>query len=256
MDGRTVLITGAASGMGACFARRFAEHGDAVGCLDASPAVLELAAEIEAGGGTAHAVVADVTDPAAVEIGGAEIEGRLGPASAAVLAAGVKAAATPIAELEPAEWDRVVGVNLNGVFVTMKAAIGQLRRAGGGSIVVISSAAGLAAGPGYAAYYASKHGTIGLMRTAANELATDSIRVNAVCPGWVDTPMFDAEAADMGWDRERAIREFAGDHLIKRLIEPDEVADVVLWLASPQSSMVTGVALPVDGGALAGAFDK
>jgi len=251
-----VLITGAASGMGACFARRFADRGDAVGCIDASPAVLELAAEIDAAGGSAHAVLADVTDPAAVEAAAAELEDRLGPASAAVLAAGVKASATPIAELESADWDRVVGVNLNGVFLTMKAAIAQLRRAGGGSIVVISSAAGLAAGPGYAAYYAAKHGTIGLMRTAANELAADSIRVNAVCPGWVDTPMFDAEAVDMGWDRERAIREFAGDHLIKRLIEPDEIADAVLWLASPQSSMVTGVALPVDGGALTGAFNK
>lgn len=253
---RTVLITGAASGMGACFARRFAAEGNAVGCIDASPAVLELVTEIEEAGGRAHGVVADVTDPPAVEAAAAELEDRLGPASAAVLAAGVKASATPIAELEAAEWDRVLAVNLSGVFLTMKAAIGQLRRAGGGSIVVIASAAGLGAGPGYAAYYASKHGAIGLMRTAANELAADGIRVNAVCPGWVDTPMFDAEVADMGWGRQQAIKEFAGDHLIERLIEPDEVADAVLWLASEQSSMVTGVALPVDGGLLAGAFSK
>jgi NAD(P)-dependent dehydrogenase (short-subunit alcohol dehydrogenase family) len=256
VPGQTVLITGAASGMGACCARRFAARGDAVGCLDAAPPVLELSAEIERAGGSSHAVVCDVTDPEAVEAATAELEQRLGPASGAVLGAGVKASATPIAELEPAEWERVLAVNLSGVFLTMKAAIGQLRRAGGGSIVVIASAAGLEVGPGYAAYYASKHGAVGLMKTAANELAGDGIRVNAVCPGWVDTPMFDAEVAELGWDRERGIAEFAGDHLIQRLIEPDEIADAVLWLASPQAAMVTGVALPVDGGLLAGAFTK
>lgn len=256
MDGGAVLITGAASGMGACFARRFAVAGAAVGCIDAAPMVLELAQELALEGARAHGVVADVSDPVAVEAASEELEQHLGPASVAVLAAGVKAAATPIAELEPAEWDRVVSVNLNGVFLTMKAAIGQLRRAGGGTIVVISSAAGLAAGPGYGAYYASKHGTIGLMRTAANELAAEGIRVNAICPGWVDTPMFDAEALDMGWTREQAIEEFAGDHLIQRLIEPDEVADAVLWLSSPRASMITGVALPLDGGLLAGAISK
>jgi NAD(P)-dependent dehydrogenase (short-subunit alcohol dehydrogenase family) len=253
---RTVLITGAASGMGACCARRFGELGDAVGCLDAAPGVSDVAAGIEAGGGRARGAVCDVSDPAAVEAACAELERALGPASVAVLGAGLKAAETPIAELEPADWDRVVAVNLTGVFLTMKAAIGQLHRAGGGSIVVIASAAGLAAGPGYAAYYASKHGAVGLMKTAANELAAEGIRVNAICPGWVDTPMFDAEVFDQGWDRERGIREFAGDHLIKRLVEPDEVADAVIWLASQQTSMVTGVALPVDGGLLTGAFNK
>jgi NAD(P)-dependent dehydrogenase (short-subunit alcohol dehydrogenase family) len=200
--------------------------------------------------------VADVADPAAVERAAAELGSSLGDASVAVLAAGVKAPATPIAELDAVDWDRVVRVNLTGVFLTMKASIAQLRRAGGGSIAVIASAAGLGAGPGYAAYYASKHGVIGLMRTAANELAAEGIRVNAVCPGWVDTPMFEAELAEVGWDRERGIREYAGDHLIPRLIEPDEIADAVLWLSSERASMVTGVALAVDGGLLAGAFTK
>jgi NAD(P)-dependent dehydrogenase (short-subunit alcohol dehydrogenase family) len=253
---RVVAVTGAASGMGACCARRLAELGAAVGCLDASPGVHEVVSEIEACGGRGDAVVCDVTDPDAVEAATAELERALGPASVAVLAAGVKASATPIAELELADWDRVVAVNLTGVFLSMKAGIAQLRRAGGGSIVVIASAAGLGAGPGYAAYYASKHGAIGLMKTAANELAGEGIRVNAVCPGWVDTPMFDAEVAEQGWDRARGIEEFAGDHLIQRLIEPDEIADAVIWLASPRASMVTGIALPVDGGLLAGAFDK
>ena len=256
LDGRVAMVTGAASGLGACCAQRLAALGAAVGCLDAASGVSEIAAEIEGDGGRAEAVVCDVTDPEAVDTAAAELESRLGPASIAVLGAGVKASATPVAELELADWDRVVAVNLTGVFLSMRAAIGQLRRAGGGSIVVIASAAGLEVGPGYAAYYASKHGAVGLMKTAANELAGDGIRVNAVCPGWVDTPMFDAEVAELGWDRERGIAEFAGDHLIKRLIEPDEIADAVLWLASPRAAMVTGVALPVDGGLLAGAFTK
>jgi NAD(P)-dependent dehydrogenase (short-subunit alcohol dehydrogenase family) len=173
-----------------------------------------------------------------------------------VLAAGVAASPTPIAELDPGEWDQVIGVNLTGVYVSMRAAIGQMRRAGGGSIVVIASAAGLAAGPGYAAYYASKHGAVGLMRTAANELASEEIRVNAICPGWVDTPMFESEAADLGWDRERGIAEFAGDHLIQRMVDPDEIGDAAVWLSSREAGMITGTTLPIDGGLLVGAFTK
>jgi NAD(P)-dependent dehydrogenase (short-subunit alcohol dehydrogenase family) len=247
-------VTGAASGMGAACARRFAAAGAAVGCIDVSPRVSEIASEIEADGGAARAVACDVTDPSAVEAAAAELDDALGPPATAVLGAGVKASPTQIADLEPADWDRVVAVNLTGVFLTMRAAIRSIRRAGGGSIVVIASAAGLEAGPNYAAYDSSKHGAVGLMKAAANELAADGIRVNAVCPGWVDTPMLDAELADMGLDRERGIPQLADSHLIKRLVEPDEVADAVLWLSSPRAAMVTGVALPVDGGLLAGAF--
>jgi NAD(P)-dependent dehydrogenase (short-subunit alcohol dehydrogenase family) len=159
-----------------------------------------------------------------------------------------------VEQLDPSDWARVVAVNLTGAFHTAKAAIPQLREVGGGSLVLISSTAGLGAGPGYAAYYSSKHGVIGLMRTLANELAGDGIRVNAVCPGWVDTGMVDSQAADAGLTREEAAKLFTGDHLIQRLIRPDEISDAVLWLASPHAAMVTGVALPVDGGHLARVF--
>jgi NAD(P)-dependent dehydrogenase (short-subunit alcohol dehydrogenase family) len=247
-----VWVTGAASGMGAACARRFAAEGAAVGCLDISPGVNEIAAEIE----TAHAVVCDVGDPAAVEVAAGELEDTLGPASVAVLAAGVKTTPGPIAELDPAEWDRVVRVNLTGVYLTLRAAIPRIRRAGGGSIVVIASVAGLEAGPNYAAYDSAKHGAVGLMKAAANEVAADGIRVNAICPGWVDTPMLDAELADMGLDRAGGVAKLADDHLIKRLVEPDEVAAAALWLSSPPAAMITGVALPVDGGLLAGVCNK
>jgi NAD(P)-dependent dehydrogenase (short-subunit alcohol dehydrogenase family) len=242
--------------MGAACGRRFAAEGAAVGCVDVSGGVREVAAEIEAGGGTAHAVVCDVSDPAAVEAAAAELEDALGPASVAVVAAGVKTTPGPIAELDPAEWDRVVAVNLTGVYLTLRATIPRIRRAGGGSIVVIASVAGLEAGPNYAAYDSAKHGAVGLMKAAANELAADGIRVNAICPGWVDTPMLDAELADMGLNRKDGIPKLAKDHLIKRLVEPGEIAEAVFWLCSPRAAMITGVALPVDGGLLAGVFNK
>ena len=253
---RVVWVTGAASGIGSCVASRFAHLGARVGCIDANPGVADVAEEIEAGGGVAAGVIADVTDAQAVFGAARELESRLGPADIAVLGAGIPGSATPIEELELADWERVIAVNLTGVFVMMKAAIRQLRQAGDGSIVVIASAAGLAAGPGYAAYYASKHGAIGLMRTAANELGAEGIRVNAVCPGWVDTPMFEVQAAELGWDRERAAATFTEDQLIHRLIEPGEIADAVVWLASPRAAMVTGIALPVDGGLLASQFSS
>jgi NAD(P)-dependent dehydrogenase (short-subunit alcohol dehydrogenase family) len=248
-----VWVTGAASGMGAACARRFAAEGAAVGCLDVSPAVNDVAAEI---GDRAHAVVCDVSDPAAVEAAAGELEEALGPASVAVLAAGVKTTPGPIADLDPAEWDRVIGVNLTGVYLSLKAAIPRIKRSGGGSVVIIASVAGLEAGPEYAAYDSSKHGAVGLMKAAANELAADGIRVNAVCPGWVDTPMLDAELADMGLDREEGVPKLAKDHLIKRLIKPDEIAEAAVWLSSPGAAMITGVALPVDGGLLTGVFSK
>lgn len=250
----TVWVTGAASGMGETCARRYGADGVSVGCIDASPRIVEVAGEIEAAGGVARAAVCDVTDPVAVESAAAELDDAIGPPSVAVLAAGIRARPAPIADLEPSDWDQVLAVNLTGVFLTMRAAIGSMRRVGGGSIVVIASAAGLGAGPNYAAYDASKHGVVGLMKVAANELAAEGIRVNAVCPAWVDTPMLNAELADLGLDRERGIRELAAAHLIKRLIEPAEVIDAVQWLSSPRASMVTGVALPVDGGMLAATF--
>jgi NAD(P)-dependent dehydrogenase (short-subunit alcohol dehydrogenase family) len=152
-----------------------------------------------------------------------------------------------VADLDPARWADVLRINLTGVFHTAKAAIPQMT--GGGAMVLVSSISGLRGYAGAGAYNASKHGVIGLMRTLANELAP-GVRVNAVCPGWVDTPMFDAQVEIAGLGRDEAVHRWAPDQLIERLITPDEVSDAVLWLLSPAARMITGVALPVDGGML------
>ncbi len=152
-------------------------------------------------------------------------------------------------EVEPTDWERTIAVNLTGVFHTARAAIPQLAE-GGGAMVIVSSISGLRGYAGAIAYNASKHGAIGIMRTLANELAAEGVRVNAVCPGWVDTPMFDAQVRIAGLSRDEAVRRWAPDQLIERLVAPDEVSDAVLFLLSDAAAMLTGVALPVDGGML------
>jgi len=247
---RTVWVTGAATGMGASHARRFASMGDRVGCWDVQAGALDqLVEEIRASGGQAEGVVVDVSDWAEVDDGAARLRETLGPASVVVANAGIVLTGEHVEDLDPTEWRRVLDVNLTGAFHTAKAAIPQLREAGDASLILISSVCGLTTSPGYVAYNASKHGVIGLMRTLANELGPHGITVNAVCPGWVRTPMFDQSVehdTGAGGDPDA----FARMHLIERLIQPEEVTDAVVWLASPGARMVTGVALPIDGGLL------
>jgi NAD(P)-dependent dehydrogenase (short-subunit alcohol dehydrogenase family) len=248
---RTVWVTGAASGMGAAHARRFAELGDRVGLWDVQADALgELAADIRGAGGRAEAIVADITEWAAVSAGATRLREALGPAQVVVANAGIIGDGTEVADLEPDAWQRVVDVNLTGTFLTAKAAVPQLREAAGmRSMVLISSICGVTASRGFAAYNASKHGVIGLMRTLAHELGLDGIPVNAVCPGWVDTPMLAASLEDAGADAGD-LSSFTSMNLIERLIDPEEVTEAVVWLASPGTRAVTGVVLPVDLGLL------
>ena len=247
---RTAWVTGAGGGMGARHAERLAEAGARVACFDIDGDAAErVAAGIRAGGGAAVGVALDVSNWEATLAAATAADAELGPVGAFVANAGVLGPVAPVSDLDPADWERVLRVNLSGVFHTAKAAIPQMRGHGGG-IVLVSSISGLRGYVGAAAYNASKHGVIGLMRTLANELAGDGIRVNAVCPGWVDTPMFDAQVEVAGLDRAEAIRRWAPDQLIERLVTPDEVSDAVLWLLSGGARMITGVALPVDGGML------
>lgn len=249
---RVAWVTGAASGIGAATARRLAADGASVACLDVDEAGLEsVVAEIGRQGGTAVAIALDVTDAAATREAAGRIERELGPVEMVVAAAGIVHPHADVADLAHEVWQRVLNVNLTGVYLTVQAAIPQLRRRGGGVVIAISSTGGLRGSAGYAAYVSSKHGVVGLVRCLANELAVDGVRVNAVCPGSVDTPMLDRQAAELGLDRDVASQAWARAHLVERLVTADEVASAVAWLAGDSAQMITGLALPVDGGALA-----
>ena len=249
MQGRVAWVTGAGSGMGARHAQRLAEAGAKVACFDIDLAAVERVADsIRSVGGEAIALAADVGDWAALSAAAEQAERELGPVSAVVANAGVLGPVASIRDLDPGAWDQVIRVNLTGVFHTAKAAIPQLGE--GGGMVLVSSISGLRGYAEAGAYNASKHGVIGLMRTLANELAAMGVRVNAVCPGWVDTPMFDAQVEIAGFSKAEAVTRWAPDQLIERLVTPDEVSDAVLWLLSPAARMITGVALPIDGGML------
>jgi NAD(P)-dependent dehydrogenase (short-subunit alcohol dehydrogenase family) len=235
--------------MGARHAQRLAAAGARVACLDVDGDSAErMAASIRGDSGDAAAFAADVSDWASMSAAADAALKELGPVGAVVANAGVLGPVATVVELDPADWAEVLRINLTGVFHTAKAAIPQM--SAGGAMVLVSSISGLRGYAGAAAYNASKHGVIGLMRTLANELASGGVRVNAVCPGWVDTPMFDAQVEIAGLSRDEAITRWVPDQLIERLVTPDEVSDAVLWLLSPAARMITGVALPVDGGML------
>jgi (+)-trans-carveol dehydrogenase len=244
---KVAWVTGAAKGMGARHAERLAASGARVACLDVDGDGLEATAErIRASGGKATAYVTDVANWESMRGAAERIQEEFGPADVVVANAAIMMAPTTVEETDVELWKRIVDVDLTGVFLTVKAAIPQLPE--GGSLILISSVSGLCGHPRFGAYNAAKHGVIGLMRTLANELGPKSIRVNAICPGWVDTPMLDDEAANLGMTRDEAVKLWSTQHLIPRLVQPDEISDAVLWLASEASSMVTGIALPVDGG--------
>jgi NAD(P)-dependent dehydrogenase (short-subunit alcohol dehydrogenase family) len=245
-------VTGAASGIGAAAACRLAAEGAHVACLDIDERRLsQVTDSIGRSGGAARPVVADVADWTALSAAADRLEHGLGPVEIVVAAAGIVHDRAGVADLEPVAWNRVLDINLTGVFLTLKAAIPQLKRVGSGSIVVVASVGGVRGSPGYAGYVASKHGVVGLMRSVAGELADDNIRINAVCPGSVDTPMLHAQAESEGLNRVEAAARWSQGHLLQRLITPDEVAEAVVWLAGDGAQMVTGVALPIDGGYLA-----
>ena len=229
---RTVWVTGAASGMGEAHARRFAAMGDRVACWDVDEGRLgRLVAEIREADGSAEPVVADISDWPEVERAASRLRDQLGPAQVVIANAGIFPTGEHLEQVDPADFKRVIDVNLTGSFLTAKAAAPQLREAGGGRLILISSICGLTASAGFGAYNASKHGVIGLMRTLVHELAPDDVTVNAICPGWVRTPMFEGSFEAVP-EAERDLEAFTDMHLLDRLIEPEEITDVIVWLAS------------------------
>jgi NAD(P)-dependent dehydrogenase (short-subunit alcohol dehydrogenase family) len=243
--GQVALVTGASSGMGLATARAFAEASAAVVLTDVNQDALREATDaLIAAGHQALAVACDVSDEAAVAAAVRMTVDTYGRLDMAFNNAGIQAPPTDAAD-EPADlFDRVNAVNLRGVWASMKHELAQMRSQGSGAIVNCSSLGGLVGLPGRAAYHASKHGVIGLTRSAALEYAPRGVRINAICPGTIATPM----VTDMIDKGELDPADAIANQPINRLGDPSEIAAAVLWLCSPGASFVVGVALPVDGG--------
>jgi NAD(P)-dependent dehydrogenase (short-subunit alcohol dehydrogenase family) len=253
VNGKVALVTGAASGIGRASARALAREGAAVVVADVDETGgAETVRLIEDAGGRATFVRADVSREDDVrEIVRAAVEGY-GGLDCALNNAGVRGAIAPVAGYPLADWERALAVNLTGVFLCMKHEIPALLDRGGGSIVNTSSTFGLVAVAGLPAYVATKHAVAGLTKAAALEYATQGIRVNAVCPGVIDTPLLERLLDDIsGGNPEQAAEQFVAGEPVGRMGDPAEVAEAVVWLCSERSSFVTGVPMPVDGGWLA-----
>lgn len=246
VDGKVGLVTGAAGGIGRGVAIELAREGAWVLVSDLASARAggeETVRLVKEAGGEAEFAVCDVTSGADCAALVTRVVDRHGRIDLAVNNAGI-AVHKLLAEVTEAEYDRVLGVNLKGTFLGMRAQIPAMVAAGGGSIVNISSVAGLTGVELISPYTASKHGIVGLSRNAAMEYGGHGVRVNCVCPNAIRTPLVDISPPDF-------LEELIRPQAIKRFGEPEEVGFAVAFLCSDRSAFVTGVALPVDGGYLA-----
>jgi NAD(P)-dependent dehydrogenase (short-subunit alcohol dehydrogenase family) len=246
--GRVVLVTGGSSGIGRASAEAFARLGASVMVADRDEVHGDVVvAAIEAKGGTARFVRVDVAEPDQVLAMVAAVEEEFGRLDVAVNNAGTPGTYKPFADQALDDWQRTLAVNLTGVFLSMQAEIPAMLDVGRGAIVNVASAAGLMGFANLPAYVASKHGVVGLTKAVALEYARQDIRVNAVCPGNVHTPMLEGF---VGGD-QNALQGMGKVTPMGRLGTPAEIAESIVWLCSDAASYVTGHAMAVDGGVLA-----
>ena len=245
VDRKVAIVTGGSKGIGAATARAFAAHGARVVVADTDEARgQDVVASIGSDGGTALFVPTDVADADSVEAMVSTTVDRFGRLDHAFNNAGIEGDPAPLEDCARANWDRTLAINLTGVFLCMQAEIPHMLASGGGSIVNCASIAGLVGFPDHPAYVASKHGVVGITKGAALELAPQGIRVNAVCPGVIDTEMIQRATADQPELMEATIAA----HPLGRIGTPEEIAGTVLWLCSEDGGFVTGQAVAVDGG--------
>lgn len=245
LQGRTAIVTGGVSGIGLAVADHLAASGASISVWDLKQdAVEQTATQLRRRGIQAIGIALDVTDADAVDAAVARTVEALGGVHVAVNNAGISGPAVNSGDHPLEAWKRVIDVNLTSVFLCQRAQIRAMRANGGGSIINMASILGQVGYQGSAAYVAAKHGVVGLTQTAAWEHAADGIRVNAVGPGFIDTPLLQSMPA-----KARATLE--GRHALKRLGTGEEVAALVAWLASDAASFATGGYYPIDGGYLA-----
>lgn len=249
MDGKIALVTGAGAGIGRATALKLASEGAKVAVSDVNvEGCEETVAMISAQGGEAFHVAADVSKASDVSAMIAAVVARWGRIDCAVNNAGTEGLIAPLVDQPEDNYDHIMDVNAKGTFLCMRGEIEQMLTQGGGAIVNLASVAGLIGFPGLSPYVASKHAINGLTKNAALEYGKQGIRVNAVCPGGIDTRMLDSLAAQASGNTADSHQMMDPLHPIGRIGQPEEVADLIVFLCSPRASFMTGAIVPVDGG--------
>jgi len=245
-ENKVALVTGAGSGLGLATAKAFAESGASVALADWNEkAVRSAAEELNAQGHKALALRCDVSDDTQVEAMVHQTVTTFGRLDAAYNNAGVQNVLAETADTTREDYDRVMGINLRGVWSCMKFELRQMRKQGRGTVVNCSSLGGLVGGAERGIYHAAKHGVLGFTKSAALEYAARGIRVNAICPGLIQTPMSDQMVAA---GQAEALEAMEKSIPMARVGRPEEIADAVLWLCSDAASYITGQSISVDGG--------